>query len=66
MLWGAHAPRVQISAPSPKCFACNQREGRTVCITKFAIARTLSPGRRGDGAPRNSVAMLLKSSCPSR
>jgi hypothetical protein len=26
MLWGAHAPRVQISAPSPKCFACNQRE----------------------------------------
>ena len=26
MLWGAHAPRVQISALSPKCFACNQRE----------------------------------------
>jgi hypothetical protein len=26
IFWGAHAPRVPISAPSPKCSACDQLE----------------------------------------
>jgi hypothetical protein len=65
MLWGAHAPRVQISAPSPKCFACNQREDvrlyNKVRDREDALAST-----RDACAPRNSAAMLLKSSSPSR
>jgi len=46
--WGAHAPRVLISAPSPKCSGENKRGEK-----KFAMTRASSPAREGACAPRN-------------
>ena len=53
-VWGAHAPRVLVSAPSPK--QSSGREVRWVSEKKkkFAMTGTSSPAREGACAPQNA------------
>ena len=52
MCWGAHASRRAGFGVAPKrTFLFSRRRRLNGCQENFAIARTLSPGRRGDRSP---------------
>src|ERR1051325_3558856 len=53
---GAHAPRMLVSAPSPKCLLYTRATSPFV-EEKFAMTRASSPAREGACAPQNWRAL---------